>query len=115
MNDKKIYLNAYSQRTDPKPRNYYPTKNLCPGGQTNLIKRNCQIKTNINRAEATLVIRTIKEQAKPKRLTDKQMRELLLSLKKEADKMPEEEDSFGVEVICSGKDMAKGSSTKQKK
>ncbi|CAJ0868581.1 1350_t:CDS:2 [Entrophospora sp. SA101] len=43
----------------------------------------------------------IKEQAKPKRLTDKQMRELLLSLKKEADKMPEEEDSFGVEVICS--------------
>ncbi len=57
----------------------------------------------------------IKEQAKPKRLTDKQMRELLLSLKKEADKMPEEEDSFGVEVICSGKDMAKSSSTKQKK
>ncbi|CAJ0761220.1 16470_t:CDS:2 [Entrophospora sp. SA101] len=40
----------------------------------------------------------IKEQAKPKRLTDKQMRELLLSLKKEADKMPEEEDSFGVEM-----------------
>ncbi len=43
------------------------------------------------------------------------MRELLLSLKNEADKMPEEEGSFGVEVICSGKDMAKSNPTKQKK
>jgi hypothetical protein len=53
---------------------------------------------------------------KPKRLSDKEMRELLLSLKKEADKMPEEEGSFGVEVICSGKDIARSSrEVKQKK
>lgn len=44
---------------------------------------------------------------KPKRLTDKEMRALLLSLKKEAEETPEEEDSFSVEVICSGKDFAK--------
>ena len=49
---------------------------------------------------------TPKETPKPKRLSDKQMRELLLSLKKEADEMPEEEGSFGIEVICSGKDIS---------
>ena len=41
----------------------------------------------------------------PKRLTDKEMRELLTNLKKEADKIPEEKGSFSLEVICSGKDM----------
>ena len=41
----------------------------------------------------------------PKRLTDKEMRELLTNLKKEADKTPEEKGSFSLEVICSGKDM----------
>ena len=41
----------------------------------------------------------------PKRLTDKEMRQLLTSLKKEADKTPEEKGSFSLEVICSGKDM----------
>lgn len=44
-------------------------------------------------------------QSRPKRLTDKEMRELLTSLKKEADKTPEEKGSFSLEVICSGKDM----------
>ena len=44
---------------------------------------------------------------KPKRLSDKEMRELLKSAKAKADKMPKEEDSFGIEVICSGKDIAK--------
>jgi len=48
-----------------------------------------------------------KETAKPKRITDKEMRELLLSLKKEADKAPEEADSFSVEVICSFEDINK--------
>ena len=52
---------------------------------------------------------------KPKRLTDKQMHELLKRAKAKADEMPEEEGSFGVEVICSGKDMAKSSTVKQKK
>jgi hypothetical protein len=47
------------------------------------------------------------KEAKPKRLTDKELREVLLSLKKRADKAPIEEDSFSVEVICSGKDIAK--------
>ena len=41
----------------------------------------------------------------PKRLTNKEMRELLTNLKKEADKTPEEKGSFSLEVICSGKDM----------
>ncbi len=44
---------------------------------------------------------------KPKRLSDKEMRKILLSLKKEAENSPKEEDSFGIEVICSGKDIAK--------
>ena len=44
---------------------------------------------------------------KPKRLTDKQMHELLKRAKAKADEMPEEEDSFSVEVICSGKDIDK--------
>jgi len=39
------------------------------------------------------------------------MRELLKRAKAKADKMPEEEDSFGIEVICSGKDIAKSHST----
>jgi len=44
-------------------------------------------------------------QPKPKRLTDKEMHQLLTNLKKEADKTPEEKGSFSLEVICSGKDM----------
>ena len=48
---------------------------------------------------------TKKEWVKPQRLSDKEMRELLTSLKKEADQTPEEQGSFGLEVICSGKDM----------
>jgi hypothetical protein len=52
-----------------------------------------------------------KEATKHKRLSDKEMRKVLLSLKKRADKMPEEEGSFGIEVICSGKDIAKSNST----
>ncbi|KLL02740.1 MAG: hypothetical protein MRECE_48c003 [Mycoplasmataceae bacterium CE_OT135] len=59
---------------------------------------------------------TSKESPKPKRLSDKEMRELLLSLKKEAESTPDEEGSFSVEVICSGKDIAKSSGAfKQKK
>jgi hypothetical protein len=45
------------------------------------------------------------EQPKPKRLTDKEMHQLLTNLKKEADQTPEEKGSFSLEVICSGKDM----------
>jgi len=45
------------------------------------------------------------KQPKPKRLTDKEMHQLLTNLKKEADKSPEEKGSFSLEVICSGKDM----------
>jgi len=52
-----------------------------------------------------------KETPKPKRLSDKEMRKLLLSLKARADKSPEEEGSFSVEVICSGKDIARSSQT----
>ncbi|RHZ35842.1 hypothetical protein [endosymbiont GvMRE of Glomus versiforme] len=52
-----------------------------------------------------------RETTKPKRISDKQMRELLLSLKKEAENTPDEEGSFSVEVICSGKDIAKSSTT----
>ena len=44
---------------------------------------------------------------KPQRLSDKEMRELLTKLKKEADKTPEEKGSFSLEVICHGKDMKK--------
>ena len=47
----------------------------------------------------------VEKQAIPKRLTDKEMRQLLTNLKKEADKSPEEKGSFSLEVICSGKDM----------
>jgi hypothetical protein len=50
---------------------------------------------------------TKKEWVKPQRLSDKDMRELLTNLKKEADKTPEEKGSFSLEVICSGKDMHK--------
>ena len=57
-----------------------------------------------------------KETTKPKRLSDKEMRKILLSLKKEAENSPEEADNFGIEVICSGKDIAKSSkSTKRNK
>ncbi|KLL02749.1 MAG: hypothetical protein MRERV_72c004 [Mycoplasmataceae bacterium RV_VA103A] len=53
---------------------------------------------------------------KPKRLSDKEMHELLLSLKTRADKAPKEPDSFSVEVICSSKDIARSSrEVKQKK
>jgi hypothetical protein len=48
-----------------------------------------------------------KETTKPKRLSDKEMRELLKRAKVKADKMPEEEGSCSVEVFCSGKDIAK--------
>jgi len=48
-----------------------------------------------------------KETAKPKRLSDKEMRELLLGLKKRAEKAPEEKGSFSVEVICSFEDINK--------
>jgi hypothetical protein len=44
-------------------------------------------------------------QPKPQRLSDKEMRQLLTNLKKEADKTPEEKGSFSLEVICSGKDI----------
>jgi hypothetical protein len=53
-----------------------------------------------------------KELDKPKRLTDKEMRELLKRAKAKADKMPEEKDSCSVEVFCSGKDIAKTSHRK---
>jgi hypothetical protein len=56
-----------------------------------------------------------KATAKPKRLTDKEMQEILLSLKKRADKAPAEADSFSVEVICSGKDMAQSNSSPKRK
>jgi hypothetical protein len=52
-----------------------------------------------------------KEATRPKRLSDKEMRKILLSLKKEAENSPEEADSFSVEVICSGKDIARSSGT----
>jgi len=42
---------------------------------------------------------------KPKRLSDKEMHELLKRVKAKSDKMPEEEGSFSVEVICSAKDI----------
>ena len=47
----------------------------------------------------------VKKETQPQRLTDKEMRQLLTNLKKEADKTPEEKGSFSLEVICSGKDM----------
>lgn len=50
-----------------------------------------------------------KETAKPKRLSDKEMRELLKRAKAKADKMPEEKDSCSVEVFCSGEDIDKTS------
>lgn len=54
-----------------------------------------------------------KETAKPKRLSDKEMRELLKRAKAKADKMPEEKGSCSVEVFCSGEDIAR-TSTKRK-
>ena len=50
-------------------------------------------------------------QTKPKRLSDKEMRKILLSLKKEAENSPAEAESFSIEVICSGKDIAKSNGT----
>jgi hypothetical protein len=52
-----------------------------------------------------MVKKETQKQPKPKRLSDKEMRQLLTNLKKEADKSPEEKGSFSLEVICSGKDM----------
>ncbi len=52
-----------------------------------------------------MVKKETQKQPKPKRLSDKEMRQLLTNLKKEADKTPEEKGSFSLEVICSGKDM----------
>jgi hypothetical protein len=52
-----------------------------------------------------------KETTKPKRLSDKEIRKVLLSLKKRAENSPEEADNFGIEVICSGKDIAKSNGT----
>jgi hypothetical protein len=49
----------------------------------------------------------VKKQGVPKRLTKEQMRKLLLSAKKKADKMPEEEGSFRLEVICKKTDIDK--------
>ena len=49
----------------------------------------------------------VKKQEVPKRLTKEQMRKLLLSAKKKADKMPEEEGSFRLEVICKKNDIDK--------
>ena len=40
----------------------------------------------------------VKKQEIPKRLTDKEMRQLLTNLKKEADKSPEEKGSFSLEI-----------------
>jgi hypothetical protein len=51
-------------------------------------------------------------ETKPKRLSDKEMRKILLSLKKEAENSPTEPDSFSLEVICSGKDIDKSSHRK---
>jgi len=55
----------------------------------------------------------LKEQAKPKRLTDKELREVLKRAKAKADKMPEEADNCSVEVFCSGKDIAQTSQFKK--
>jgi len=52
-----------------------------------------------------MVKKETQKQPKPKRLSDKEMRQLLTNLKKEADKSPEEKGSFSLEVICGGKDM----------
>ena len=54
------------------------------------------------------------KETKPKRLTDKEMRELLKRAKAKADKMPEEQDSCSVEVFCSGKEIAKTSQSFKK-
>lgn len=48
-----------------------------------------------------------KKETKPQRLTKEQMRKLLLRAKKKSDKMPEEEGSFRLEVICNKKDIDK--------
>ena len=52
-----------------------------------------------------MVKKAVQQSPKPRRLSDKEMRQLLTNLKKEADKAPEEKGSFSLEVICSGKDM----------
>jgi hypothetical protein len=56
-----------------------------------------------------------KKETKPQKLTDKEMRKLLLSLKEKAEKSPAEEDSFSLEVICSKKDIDQSNSFQQKK
>ena len=55
-----------------------------------------------------------KEKTKPQKLTDKEMRKLLLNLKEKAEKSPIEEDSFSLEVICSKKDIDQSSSFQKK-
>ncbi|CAG8847814.1 16338_t:CDS:1, partial [Racocetra persica] len=40
-----------------------------------------------------------------KRLTKKELRELLISAKKKADKMPKEKGSFRLEVVCTEEDI----------
>ena len=52
-----------------------------------------------------MVKKETQQSPKPQRLSDKEMRQLLTNLKKEADKSPEEKGSFSLEVICSGKDI----------
>jgi hypothetical protein len=49
----------------------------------------------------------VKKQEVPKRLTKEQMRKLLLSAKKKAEQMPEEQGSFRLEVICKKSDIDK--------
>ena len=66
-----------------------------------LLGYSVKISHMVNKKES----KTTFSQAKPQRLTDKAMRQLLTDLKKEADKTPEEKGSFSLEVICSGKDM----------
>lgn len=57
------------------------------------------------------MVRINPKSIKPKRLSDKEMRKILLSLKKEAENSPAEADNFGIEVICSGKDITKSRSS----
>lgn len=54
-----------------------------------------------------MVIINKKETVRHKRLSDKEMHDLLKRAKAKADKMPEEENSCSVEVFCSGKDIAR--------
>jgi hypothetical protein len=55
-----------------------------------------------------------KKAVKPQKLTDKEMRKLLLNLKEKAEKSPAEEESFSLEVICSKKDIDQSSGFQKK-